>query len=63
MDSVPLRENIRGHLRVPSSGLMSEVNTGFQQLFHRNYAHFIPSIWFDFRMSSRIEPPPFCCEP
>ena len=50
VDTVTFCEDVRCHLRVPASGLMSEMNTGFQQLLHRNYAHFdLPPSGFDFR--------------
>ncbi len=34
VDPVSFRKNIRSHFGVPPSGLMSEMDTGFKQLFH-----------------------------
>ena len=39
VDAVPLREDVLRHLRIPTAGLMSEMDTGLQKLFHRNYCH------------------------
>ena len=39
VDTVSLGENVRSHLGVPSSGLVTEVYACFQQLLHRYYAH------------------------
>jgi hypothetical protein len=37
MDSVALAENVLLHFRVPAPRLVTEVNSGLQQLFHRNF--------------------------
>ena len=50
VDTVSLGEDVRSHLRVPSSGLMSKMNTSFKQLLHRNNAHVFTLLWFVFRM-------------
>ena len=41
VDTVSLGEDVLRHLGVPSSGLVTEVNAGLQELFHRNYCHFV----------------------
>src|SRR5665648_658004 len=35
VDAVAFGEDVRLHLRVPAPGLMSEVDTGFEQSLHR----------------------------
>ena len=37
VDSVALAENIFLHFRIPAPGLVAEVNSRLQQLFHRNF--------------------------
>ncbi len=37
VDAVAFTENVLLHLRVPASRLVTEVNSGLQQLFHRNF--------------------------
>ena len=44
VNPVSLRENVRSHLGIPSSRLMAEMDTCFQQLLHRYYTHFVSSI-------------------
>jgi hypothetical protein len=39
VDAVPGAENVRLHLRIPAAGLVTEVHSGLQQLFHRTLAH------------------------
>ena len=39
VDAVSLGEDIRRHLGVPSSGLMTKVYASFQELLHRYYCH------------------------
>ena len=50
VDTVSLGIDVWSHLRVPSSGLMSKMNTSFKQLLHRNNAHVFTLLWFVFRM-------------
>ena len=40
VDAVTLTIDVLGHLGVPASGLVTEVDTGFQQLLHGYYCHF-----------------------
>ena len=40
MDVAPRTKNVRGHLRIPITRLVAEVNTGFQHLTHRYIRHF-----------------------
>ena len=56
VDPVALREDERAHLGVPAAGLVAEVDSGFEQLPHRNGRHgvrppvrFVPprTPWFD----------------
>ena len=37
VDSIAFAEDIFLHLRVPTAGLVAEVNAGLQQFFHRNF--------------------------
>ena len=37
VDAVTFAVNVLGHLGVPAPGLVTEVDTGFKQLFHGNY--------------------------
>ena len=37
VDAVALAVNVLGHLGVPAAGLVTEVDTGFQQLLHGYY--------------------------
>jgi len=39
MNSVSFRKNVFFHSRIPALYLMSEVNTGFKQVFHGYYCH------------------------
>ena len=39
VDTVALGIDVGSHLRIPSPGLMAEVNTSFEKLLHRNNAH------------------------
>ena len=39
INTVPLRENVLLHFRVPSSGVVSEMNTCFKQLLDRDNRH------------------------
>jgi hypothetical protein len=39
VDIVSLSEDVRGHLRVPITGLMAEVNPGLQHLPHGYVSH------------------------
>jgi hypothetical protein len=38
IDAVPFAENERLHLRIPALGLVSEVDSRFQQIFHGDRA-------------------------
>ena len=40
VDAVSLGENVFSHFQVPTAGLMSEMDTCFEKLFHGYYAHF-----------------------
>ncbi|OIQ85419.1 hypothetical protein GALL_327550 [mine drainage metagenome] len=44
MDLVTVAENVRRHTGIPVTGLVSEVDTGFQHLTHGNGHHVSPSI-------------------
>ena len=37
IDAVTLHVDVLGHFGVPAAGLVTEVDTGFQQLLHRYY--------------------------
>ena len=41
VDSVALAEDEALHLRVPAAGLMPEMDTGLEQLFHRDDGHVV----------------------
>ena len=40
VDSVALGEDVRSHLGIPTTGLVTKVYACFKQLFHGYYAHF-----------------------
>ena len=42
VDAVPLTEYERTHLGVPASRLVAEVNSGLQELTHRDSSHVLP---------------------
>src|SRR5262245_35302620 len=46
VNAIPSAKYIRLHLRVPTAGLMSEMDSCLQQLLHRNFAHYCFSPWF-----------------
>ncbi|MPM90216.1 hypothetical protein SDC9_137334 [bioreactor metagenome] len=49
VDFVAMTEDVRGHTRIPETGLVAEVNTGFQHFAHGNgHSNFL----------LRVEPPP-----
>ena len=50
VDAVSFREDVLRHLRVPSSGLVAEVDARLQKLLHRYYCHF--------ENTSLVFPPP-----
>ena len=61
MDPVALREDVRAHLGVPAAGLVTEVDSGFQQLPHRDGGHACPPVvWSsaDPRRGPGGSPPP-----
>jgi hypothetical protein len=54
VDLVALTEDVRSHLRVPETGLVAEVNTGFKHLTH-GYRHLLtPILRFDRRPTCQI---------
>src|SRR5205814_2950736 len=44
VDPVPLHEDEALHLRVPAAGLMSEVDSGLEELLHRDDGHVCVSL-------------------
>ena len=45
MDAVPLSENERLHLRIPTTGLVTEVDSSLQELFEAYVRHTTFSFW------------------
>ena len=58
VDTVPFSEDKTRHFGVPSPGLVAEMNTGLQQLFHRNYCHFKFLLLFTPPAASKALHPP-----
>src|SRR5699024_11927497 len=55
VDTISLSENVRSHLWVPSSSLVTKVDTCFKQLLHcNNVCHIKFLLWF-YILSSRSE--------
>ena len=53
VETVSLGEDVFSHLRVPSSGVVSEMNTGFKQLLKCNNRHIV-LLSFSHRASHRL---------
>jgi hypothetical protein len=46
MNAIASAEYIGLHLGVPTAGLVAKMDTGLQQLFHRNITHYFSLLWF-----------------